>query len=55
MKTLHLECSQCESKYILEFDEDAVMDSPETCPFCGEEIDELDLDDYDEEKEEEDE
>ena len=33
-------CNSCESEFILDFYEVAVMGEPKHCPFCGEELDE---------------
>jgi len=37
-------CSQCETKYTLDWNEDEQDLNPLTCPFCGYEIDEEDFD-----------
>ena len=49
MKRLILECQNCESSYTVEYNEETVMDEnePNICPFCGDEIEDIDLDNED--------
>jgi hypothetical protein len=41
-KTLTGDCKECESTYLINYDEELVYSNlPEFCPFCGENIDSL--------------
>lgn len=40
MKQIEMECTECDSTVVLEYEEDAVSDDyPLYCPFCGERTD----------------
>lgn len=36
-------CSECESKYNIQFDEEICEDNPTFCPFCGTYIQESEM------------
>lgn len=39
MKHVDLECGNCESVFMVEYDDSNILDTPDFCPFCGEVID----------------
>lgn len=55
-KYMRVSCPNCESQYAIDFLLSSVNGTPEYCPFCGEEIPEVDTrggdDDGDEEESE---
>jgi len=50
-RTVHVDCKECESDFIIDYDEEVVSkDVPEVCPFCGEPIESVeDLNEDDDE------
>lgn len=43
MTVLKHQCSECDSKFKIEYDEREVEDSPAYCPFCGTYIQESEM------------
>ena len=43
-----IDCTNCESEYFLKYYLEKVMNEPQYCPFCGEEIEESYEDDEEE-------
>ena len=43
MTVLKHKCSECDSKFKIEYDERVVEDNPSYCPFCGTYIQESEM------------
>lgn len=41
-KTLRIDCVSCESVFTLDYEEELVMEEyPQVCPFCGDDLDNI--------------
>jgi PHP family Zn ribbon phosphoesterase len=45
MKYQELMCTHCDTEYSLEYNEENAIGTPIICPFCGEELENEDVDD----------
>jgi DNA replicative helicase MCM subunit Mcm2 (Cdc46/Mcm family) len=49
MSSLHHVCNECGSEFTIKYDENQCESDPQNCPFCGEYIYDLDVNDDDDE------